>query len=169
MSNPDLSRLNILVVDDNDYMLRILKTIFVAMEISNVRYVRSVKEALQSLKHDVPDIVITDWEMKPVDGIEFTSFVRGQNDERFNSIPIILLTGHTEYERVVTAIKAGVSDVLAKPVSIETLYRRLCRLIDISSLPAEHSSRKGSVTKPEKEVTLPEDSEDDDVEYFDIG
>ena len=138
MSAYDLSSLNIMVVDDSVHMLRIVKTIFQTMGITRVRYVSSVKEARAELLHMQPDIIITDWEMRPVDGLSFTRELRKEGGY-FSRIPIILLTGHTEYERVMEAIQSGVSDVLAKPVSIEILHRRLCRIVDLSSMSANES------------------------------
>ncbi|OUS11647.1 hypothetical protein A9Q97_07155 [Rhodospirillales bacterium 47_12_T64] len=135
MSAYDLSSLNVMVVDDNVHMLRIIKTIFFSMGITNVQYLSSVKAARAELLHMQPDIIVTDWEMKPIDGLSFTRQLR-RDGGYFSRVPIILLTGHTEYERVMEAIQSGVSDVLAKPVSIEILHRRLCRIVDISSMSA---------------------------------
>ena len=148
MSAYDLSGLNVMVVDDSAHMLRIVKTIFTAMGIFDVQYIRDVEAARVELKFKKPDIIITDWEMEPVDGLEFTRGLRKEGGF-FSRVPIILLTGHTEYDRVMEAIQSGVSDVLAKPVSIEILHRRLCRIIDISSM------------------SVAGDSEDD--EYLEIG
>ncbi|MEH6629898.1 MAG: response regulator [Halopseudomonas aestusnigri] len=138
MSAYDLSSLNIMVVDDSVHMLRIVKTIFVTMGITRVQYLSSVKAARAELLHMQPDIIITDWEMDPVNGLSFTRELRREGGY-FSRVPIILLTGHTEYERVMEAIQSGVSDVLAKPVSIEILHRRLCRIVDISSMSASES------------------------------
>lgn len=127
-----------MVVDDSVHMLRIVKTIFVTMGITRVQYLSSVKAARAELLHMQPDIIITDWEMNPVNGLSFTRELRREGGY-FSRVPIILLTGHTEYERVMEAIQSGVSDVLAKPVSIEILHRRLCRIVDISSMSASES------------------------------
>ncbi|WP_417427938.1 response regulator [Kiloniella sp.] len=148
MSAYDLSGLNVMVVDDSAHMLRIVKTIFTAMGIFDVQYIRDVEAARVELKFKKPDIIITDWEMEPVDGLEFTRGLRKEGGF-FSRVPIILLTGHTEYDRVMEAIQSGVSDVLAKPVSIEIFHRRLCRIIDISSM------------------SVADNSEDD--EYLEIG
>ncbi|WP_020590903.1 response regulator [Kiloniella laminariae] len=148
MSGYDLSALNVMVIDDNVHMLRIVKTIFHAMAISRVRYLSNAKDAYAELRRAQPDIIITDWEMKPVNGLEFTRQLRSKGGY-YSRVPIILLTGHTEYERVMEAIQSGVSDVLAKPVSIEILYRRLCRIVDISAVSGA--------------------DDDNDDEYIDIG
>ncbi|WP_085900946.1 response regulator [Kiloniella majae] len=128
-----------MVIDDSVHMLRIVKTIFNAMGIFNVQYIRDVEAARAELKFKKPDIIITDWEMEPVNGLEFTRDLRKEGGF-FSRVPIILLTGHTEYERVMEAIQSGVSDVLAKPVSIEILHRRLCRIVDISSMSVADDS-----------------------------
>ncbi len=139
MSAYDLSGLNVMVIDDSVHMLRIVKTIFNAMGIFSVQYISDVEEARKELRFKKPDIIITDWEMEPVNGLEFTRDLRKEGGF-FSRVPIILLTGHTEYERVMEAIQSGVSDVLAKPVSIEILHRRLCRIVDISSMSVADDS-----------------------------
>ncbi|WP_053005585.1 response regulator [Kiloniella spongiae] len=128
-----------MVIDDSVHMLRIVKTIFNAMGIYSVQYISDVEEARKELRFKKPDIIITDWEMEPVNGLDFTRDLRKEGGF-YSRVPIILLTGHTEYERVMEAIQSGVSDVLAKPVSIEILHRRLCRIVDISSMSVADDS-----------------------------
>lgn len=129
MAGYNLSKLEILVVDDNFYMLNIIETMLRSMGIEKVRCFRDVKTALSGLKEMPPDIIITDCHMQPVSGIELVKRIR---DERGPCpyVPIIMLTGFTELDRVVEARDAGVSDFLKKPISAQTLYERIVELIE---------------------------------------
>ncbi len=121
--------LNVLVVDDNRHMHQILKSILSAMRIKNVRSAGDAAEAFGEMRTWPPDIIITDLAMEPLDGLDFIRLVRKSNDSGNPYVPIILLTGHTEMFRVREARDAGASEILAKPVSIEGLYKRIVSII----------------------------------------
>ncbi len=68
--------------------------------------------------------------MKPLDGIDFVKLVRTARDSPNPYVPIIMLSGYTEYRRVVEARDAGVNEFLAKPISAKALYQRFAAIID---------------------------------------
>lgn len=68
--------------------------------------------------------------MDPMDGIEFTKLVRTAKDGRNHFVPIIMLTGFAQLERVIQARDAGVTEFLAKPFSTESLYSRIVSIVD---------------------------------------
>jgi len=84
---------------------------------------------LDAFTHHVPDIVMTDWAMPIFDGLELTQMIRqpGANANPF--VPIIMVTGHTEKERVTAARDAGVTEFLAKPISAKALYQRIVNVV----------------------------------------
>lgn len=126
----DLSQLNFLVVDDNKYMLVLLKEILRALNVRTVQTAEDGADALKILKTYAPDIIITDWSMSPLDGLDFIDMVRRGADTANPYVPVIMLTGHTEYHRVLDAINHGISEFLAKPVSASTLYQRIVNVIE---------------------------------------
>lgn len=83
-----------------------------------------------ALRDHKPDIVLTDLSMKPIDGIEFTRKIRLGNDSPSPLVPIIMVTGHTEKARVMAARDAGVSEFLAKPITMQNLQSRLTEIIE---------------------------------------
>ena len=77
-----------------------------------------------------PDVIIADWEMQPLDGLEFLRLVRRGEDSANPYIPVIMLTGHTEWRRVVEARDSGATEFVAKPISARALYMRIMEIIE---------------------------------------
>ena len=77
----------------------------------------------------MPDIVLIDWAMPIFDGLELTQMIRqpGANANPF--VPIIMVTGHTEKNRVTAARDAGITEFLAKPISAKALYQRIVNVV----------------------------------------
>ena len=87
-------------------------------------------KAYAELRHFPADIVITDWEMEPLDGIDFTRMVRTAPDSPNPFVPIIMLTAHSSMERVIQARDSGVNEFLTKPVTARGLYTRISTVIE---------------------------------------
>lgn len=126
----DLSSLNLLVVEDNPNMQRLLQAILRAIGVCDISLADSGEEALENMKSYEADIVITDWRMQPMDGLELARTLRLSPDSPNPYVPIIMVTGQTEMGRVMEARDAGVNYVLAKPVSAKSLADRITALID---------------------------------------
>ena len=123
-------RLNVLVLDDNRNMRTLIQSILFALGIRNIHEVDNVKQAFCDLQFFHADIVITDWQMEPLNGLDFVRMIRSGDDSPNPYVPIIMLTGHTELQRVCEARDAGVNEFLGKPVSGKTLYSRLASIIE---------------------------------------
>ena len=130
MPGISLEVLNLLVVDDNKHMHSVVKAILNSMRIKNIRFSDNAADAFMEMRQWQPDIIITDWAMQPLDGLDFVRLVRRGADSPNPYIPIILLTGHTELGRVIEARDAGVNEILAKPISIKALYSRIASIVE---------------------------------------
>jgi len=130
MQRYNLEFLNLLVVDDNRHMHSIVKAILNAMRIINIRFCDDAADAFVEMQQWMPDIIITDWKMEPLDGLDFVRLIRKGEDSPNPYVPIILLTGYTELNRVTEARDAGVTEILAKPISIEALHSRIVTIIE---------------------------------------
>lgn len=130
MSTINLEALTFLFVDDNKHMHSLVKAILNSMRIKNIRFSDNAADAFMEMRQWHPDIVITDWAMQPLDGLDFVRLVRKGADSPNPYIPIILLTGHTEMYRVIEARDAGVNEILAKPISIKGLYSRIAAIVE---------------------------------------
>jgi two-component system, chemotaxis family, chemotaxis protein CheY len=126
----DLSALRILIIDDSDHMLAIVRRLLYAMRVETVWLAADAAEAFQIMRTETPDLIVVDWNMIPLDGIDFIRLVRRDLESKFTDIPVLLLTAHTEPHRVRAARDAGVNHVLAKPVSFKRLYDAITAIID---------------------------------------
>lgn len=130
MNEYNLERLNFLIVDDNKHMRALVKSILHALGVKNVIEAGDGADAFKELRHYPADIIICDWNMEPLDGLDFTKLVRTGSDSPNPFVPIIMLTGHTEMNRVMEARDSGVHEFLAKPISAKKLYSRIRTIID---------------------------------------
>ena len=126
----NLDRLNVLVLDDNRNMRALIESILFALGVRKLHEAHDVKQAFRDLQYFHADIVITDWHMEPLNGLDFVHMVRSDENSPNPYVPIIMLTGHTELHRVCEARDAGVNEFLAKPISAKALYSRLASIIE---------------------------------------
>ncbi len=119
--------MKILIVDDYQTMLRILANLLKQLNFSNVNDARDGAEALQKLRAEKFDMVISDWNMEPMTGIELLREVRG--DETLKHLPFIMITAESKSENVVAAKEAGVSNYIVKPFNAETLKGKIVSVI----------------------------------------
>ncbi len=115
--------MNILVVDDYQTMLRILKNLLKQLGFNNVEQASDGTEALNLLKASKFDFVISDWNMEPMTGIELLKLVR--SDDSLKHIPFIMVTAESKTDNVVAAQQAGVSNYIVKPFNAETLKGKM--------------------------------------------
>ncbi|MFN3808362.1 response regulator [Asticcacaulis sp.] len=125
-----LERVRFMVVDDNTHMIHIVKTILRGFGATHVFEARDAGDAFQRLRNDAIDIVIVDFMMEVLDGVEFVHMVRNSSDSPNRYVPIIMLTAHSERSRVMAARDAGVNEFCAKPVTALELYRKVAAVID---------------------------------------
>jgi CheY-like chemotaxis protein len=120
-----IQSLCVLVVDDNPYMRRMIRTLLVNCGVKDIFEAADGIVALDSIRTVAPDVVILDWEMPLLSGPELVRIVRSPGVFPIPDVPIIMLTHHGERWRVVEAVKLGVNEYLTKPVSAKSLYDRL--------------------------------------------
>ncbi len=125
----DFNRLRFLIIDDNAHMRRILRTLLHGFGAREVYEAEDGAGGLEAFTHYSPDIVITDWAMPIFDGLELTQMIRQPGANTNPYVPIIMLTGHSEKKRVVTARDAGITEFVAKPISAKALYQRVLNVV----------------------------------------
>jgi len=129
MVRVDFNKLRFLVIDDNAHMRRILRTLLHGFGAREVYEAEDGASGLEAFTHYVPDIVLTDWAMPVLDGLELAQMIRQPGATANPYVPIIMLTGYSEKRRVVAARDAGVTEFLAKPVSSTALYQRILSVV----------------------------------------
>lgn len=122
--------LKILLVDDNHYMRVLLAEILRAIGVKDIFEANDGAEGLQMMRdHDI-DVVMTDLSMQPLDGIDFVRLLRNSPDSPNQLAPVIMITGHSTYQRVNEAREAGVNEFLAKPLTARGVIERLHQVVD---------------------------------------
>lgn len=124
-----LSSVDVLIVDDNQFMRKVVRNILTNIGIKGVREAADGLAGLEHIRQHAPDIVILDWEMPMLNGAEMLRIVRNPTSFPVPDVPIIMLTSHLERWRVVEATKLGVNEFLAKPVSGKVLLDRIVSII----------------------------------------
>jgi len=121
----DFNKLRFLVIDDNTHMRRIVRTLLHGFGAREVYEAEDGASGLEAFTHYVPDLIITDWVMPIFNGLELTQMIRQPGANANPYVAIIMLTGHSEKNRVTAARDAGVTEFLAKPISAKSLYQRI--------------------------------------------
>lgn len=115
--------MRVLIVDDYNTMLRILRNLLRQLEFNNVEEANNGEEALSKLKSGPFDLVISDWNMTPMTGLDLLRSVRA--DTNLRRLPFIMVTAESKTENVVAAKQAGVSNYIVKPFNAETLRAKI--------------------------------------------
>jgi two-component system chemotaxis response regulator CheY len=111
--------MKVLVVDDFATMRKIIKNVLKQIDILNVLEAENGKHALAVLKNDTVDLIISDWIMPEMTGIEFLKACKA--DETIRKIPFIMVTAEAQKDNIMEAIKSGVDNYIVKPFTPDKL------------------------------------------------
>jgi two-component system, chemotaxis family, chemotaxis protein CheY len=146
-----LSSINVLIVDNNEKAIELMGEILKKLGFTSLHFAQDGFQAMEVLKKRDMDLIITDWELrpvgdnaadlptknseedeslKPVDGGSFVKYVRMDKSSPDPYIPIMMLTGRALLNNVEYARDAGVNEILIKPVIVETLCKRIIMIVD---------------------------------------
>lgn len=115
--------MNILVVDDYKTMLRIIGNLLKQLGFNNIDEATDGGMALEKLQQANYGLVISDWNMQPMSGLDLLRNVR--SSEKLKKVPFIMVTAESKTENVVTAREAGVDNYIVKPFNAATLKSKL--------------------------------------------
>jgi two-component system chemotaxis response regulator CheY len=118
---------NVLIVDDYKTMLRIIRNLLKQIDFDNVDEATDGTEALSKLRAGSYGLVISDWNMAPMTGLQLLQEVRA--DSRLKATPFIMVTAESKAENVVAAKQAGVSNYIVKPFNAETLREKIEKVL----------------------------------------
>jgi two-component system chemotaxis response regulator CheY len=116
--------MKVLIVDDNGPTRTLAKDILAAAWNVDVRECGDGRAAVQELGWR-PDLVLVDYEMRPMDGAAFTRLLRAGGTGADPRTPVIMMTGHADREHVLKARQAGVDGIVVKPLSIRSMLERV--------------------------------------------
>ena len=126
-----MKELSVLVVEQSQPMLQILVGILEEFGFGKILTASDGEQAFQIHQHHRPDIIIIDWHMEPIDGLELCQWIRRTKHSVNRSVPIILMTPYTEQTRITKARDKGVTEILVKPFTAYDLARRIMHMIDV--------------------------------------
>ena len=122
-ANPNMK---VLVVDDFATMRRIVKNILTQLGYKNVIEADDGTTALDVLKAEKIDLIISDWNMPKMTGLDLLKAVRA--DSSMANTPFIMVTAEAQQDNIILAVKAKVSQYIVKPFTAETLAEKLQKI-----------------------------------------
>ena len=115
--------IKVLVVDDMSTMRRILKNVLRQIGFSDIVEAENGQEGMKQLKQGGFGLVVSDWNMPVMPGIELLRAVRA--DPSLKSLPFLMVTAEAQKENIIEAVQAGVSNYVVKPFTAEALQEKL--------------------------------------------
>ncbi len=121
--------IKILIVDDFSTLRMSLKNILVQLKFESIDEAEDGKEAVEKLKENDYDLVITDVNMPNMNGFELLEHIKA--DERLKNIPVMFITAEAEREKIIRSIQAGLDTYITKPFTIATLQQKLDKIFSL--------------------------------------
>lgn len=148
---------SILIVDDLQFSRAVVKSTLSKAGFTNLRMADSAQQALEMLSKESTDIVIADWLMPEMDGLELTDRIRNQDEENNSYTGIILFTAQEGLSHMEEAFNRGVDDYLTKPPNPREMIARIisvARINQLQNMLLESSQELSQMVKHLKEVAL---------------
>ena len=125
----DLSRLNVLILEKHTLMRNLMRQVFQTFQVTSLQITDDPETAFDMALQVTPDLILSDWS-HDLDGIDFLNRIRLSADSPDPFVPVIVVTAKSTLRNVYQARDAGMSEFLAKPVSAQTIYNRICSTIE---------------------------------------
>jgi two-component system chemotaxis response regulator CheY len=120
---PNAVALKVLVVDDQESVRKMTSLILEQIGVRHIHEAENGKKAMEIASLQPIDLILSDYYMDEMDGLDFLRAVRGHPVVR--RVPFILLTGRGDRELVVKAAQAGVNNYLIKPFTAQVLRQKI--------------------------------------------
>jgi two-component system chemotaxis response regulator CheY len=120
--------IKILVVDDFATMRKVIRNLLKQVGYENIVEAEDGVTAFRTLKSQKIDLIISDWNMPNMTGLELLKAVRA--DEEIKATPFLMVTAEALQDNVITAVKAGVSNYIVKPFTAEVLNEKIKKIIE---------------------------------------
>lgn len=120
-----LRSIKLLVVEDDYDMRKVVRSLLTMIGAKRIFEAADGDSGLEMVRTISPDVIFVDWEMPGLKGPDFIKAVRAPGKFPLPDVPIVMLTGHVERQRVLEAMRLGVNEYLCKPVSAKALHDRI--------------------------------------------
>jgi two-component system chemotaxis response regulator CheY len=122
-----------LIIDDSITMRRIIANILNRLGYSEVVHASNGREALDRLATEPIDIVVTDWYMPEMNGLDFVRALR--TSPATKHIPIVIVTANAASDDIAHALELGVNSYILKPFTAETMREKIAALLTAAGQP----------------------------------
>lgn len=126
----NFKKLSVLVVEDTAPMRELIVSVLETLGVGRITTASDGDRGFAAFCTNKPDIVIADWHMEPVNGIDLTLRIRKDTASPNRMVPVILVTGYSALIRVAHARDAGVTEFMVKPFSASDLAKRIAYVIN---------------------------------------
>ena len=123
-------KLSVLVVEDTIPMRKLVISVLDTLGIGRIFTANDGEAGFDIFRRENPDIVLTDWHMIPVNGLELVKLIRNSPQSPNRMVPIIMMTGYSAMPRVSNARDSGATEFLVKPFSAQDLAKRIAYVIN---------------------------------------
>ncbi len=115
--------MKVLVVDDFATMRRIIKNVLKQIGFSKINEADDGKSALKELKKEEYDLVLCDWNMPEMSGLDL--LIAMKSDDQLKGIPFVMVTAEAQKDNILEAVKTGVNNYIVKPFTADTVEQKL--------------------------------------------
>lgn len=126
----NLAALSILVIDDQPFFRVLLTEGLKGLGVTKIAVAVDGEDGLAAFAQIRPDVVITDWMMPKLDGIDMTRRIRALSDDALQKVPVILVTAKSERRQIDFARGSGIDEFILKPISAKSICDRLREVIE---------------------------------------
>jgi two-component system chemotaxis response regulator CheY len=117
--------LNVLIVDDYKTMLRVIRNLLNQLGFTQIDEATDGSMAMGMVGQKKYDLIISDWNMEPMTGLDFLKGVRAAG----NKVPFIMVTAESKTENIIAAKQAGVNNYIVKPFNADTLKTKIASVL----------------------------------------
>jgi two-component system chemotaxis response regulator CheY len=119
--------LDVLLAEDDPVTRRMVRGHLRRLGVQNIRQAEDGRAALEEITRQKPQVLITDWGMPRVNGLQLLQIIR--KHEALKSLPVLMITSRSEKEYILTAAQEGVSSYIVKPFDAQTLETKLSKIL----------------------------------------
>ncbi len=124
----DIEDVDVLLVDDSPLALKYISKILNDIGIENITQVSDGSEAITQLREKYFDLIVTDYNMPDIDGLQLTNYIRDKSEQK--TLPIIMITSEQDSKRLAAIKHAGVSAILDKPFEPASIRDFIVQLLN---------------------------------------
>lgn len=117
--------MKILVIDDYKTMRRIVINLLSQLGFKNIDEAVDGESAMKKINENAYGLVVSDWNMEPMDGYTLLQQVRAMGDDKKKLVPFIMVTAESKPENIIKAKQAGVNNYIVKPFTADTLKKKM--------------------------------------------